>query len=274
MVIARDTDITGGPLRGVVGELVKLPFNNYLTSQTGTSAVAAVDTGSSASGAGNPDGTMRRATLTVGTAGQQYARLRDTVYGRVVGIRFARTSGTSIPFDVIIDGIAYRIDDWRATQYNTVAGAGEFEGMLLIAENLPNIRHTVEVIAVNTPGGAGGSVRLLGWIGEKTYGYGDPTPARAASPLSSPTALPATATTIAGGNSTLYAGALAVGLNFVNTDTAARTITLAFNGTTYRKLVVAAGASEYVQFAAPRSLATWTWMADAAGVVNGWAEIL
>lgn len=194
------------------------------------------------------------------------AVLRDNVYGRVVGVRFLKQQlSTTAPFDMVIDGIAYPVDVVASMRDNQTLTGADIDALVVVAENLLDKLHTVEV---HLAGSAIQARRLevYGWIGESGRGYSSPRPARFGSTLSGGITITTSAAGIAYVN-------LVAGLTFYNSTAATRTVTLAIGGSPYQVVDISVGKSATVTFPNPRQLSSWTWVADAAGV-TGWTECI
>lgn len=271
MPLARDTDLTGGKLRGVVGKLERVRINaaSYSSTGGGQSSSSLGETGST-----NRDGWAQRVILTTVTSTPPAAPgrsvLRDVVYGRVVGVRWlSNNASTLYPFDVVIDGVAYRVDDVAPKRDNSIVAATDNECFKVIADDLPDTAHTVEVI-LTASSTIAKRLEIFGWLAEAGRGYTVPPEQRIGTVLDSPVTLTTTAASVPYTN-------LVQGLSFINTDTVVRTVTLAIGGQTYRTVTVpaAAGGVEgcaQVTFPTPRRLASHTWKADAASVVKAFTE--
>jgi hypothetical protein len=261
MPIARDIDITRGTLRGVTGRLERVPLSGAAT----TSAVAGTSsTAVGSSSSGNKDGSSNRAVLTTTAAIPSMAVVRDNVYGRVVGVRFLKQQlATTAPFDMVIDGVAYPVDVVASMRDNQTLTGADIDALVVVAENLQDKLHTVEV---HLAGSATQARRLevFGWIGESGRGYNSPPPARFGSTLTAGVAITTSATGISYVN-------LVAGMTFYNSTAADRTVTLAIGGNPYQVITVPANKSITINFPTPRQLSSWTWMADAAGV-TAWTE--
>jgi hypothetical protein len=192
------------------------------------------------------------------------AVLRDNVYGRTVGVRFLKQQlSTTTPFDMVIDGIAYPVNVVTAMRDNQVLSGADTDTLVIVAENLQDKMHTVEV---HLTGNASTAYRLevFGWIGESGRGYASPPPARVGSAVAAGVAVPTTAAGIAYVN-------LVAGMTFYNSTAADRTVTLAISGGVYQVITVPTLKSVTINFPTPRQLSSWTWVADATGV-TGWTE--
>lgn len=263
MGLAKDTDLFSGKVRGITGRLERIPLSGAAT-YTNIAGTAGISAGASSSG--NRDGSSARAVLTTTAAIPSMALIRDVVYGRVVGVRFLKQQlATAAPFDVIIDGVAYPVDDVVARRDNLSVTGGDTDSLVIIAEDLEDKLHTVEV---HMPGSATTAYRLevFGWIGESGRGYTSPPPARVGSTLSGGIAI----TTVASGIT--YVNLIA-GFTLYNSTAAERTVTIFISGSPYKAVKVPANASSEINFPTPRQLSGWTWSADAVGV-TGWTECI
>jgi hypothetical protein len=204
--------------------------------------------------------------LTTTAAIPSIAVVRDNVYGRVVGVRFLKQNlTTAAPFDVIIDGIVYPVDKTVAMRDNLAVSGGDHDALVIVAENLEDTLHTVEI---HLAGSATQARRLevYGWIAESGRGYTSPPPQRVGSTPTGGSTLSTTQSGISYVN-------LVAGITFYNSTAADRTVTIQISGTTYQVLTVPSLKSFTLNFPTPRQLGGWTWAADAAGV-TGWTECI
>lgn len=257
MGIAKSSD---RGVKGVTGRLERVGLN--------ASSTSGGSIGLSASGTVNKDGTATVATLqpTASTSGGRVV-LRDILFGRVAGVRFYRdgTVTTMPPFDMIVDGVAYPVDDVTPRRHNQPVTTVDSESLYVVDDDLPDhpAGHSVEVI-VNADATATRRLLVHGWLGESGRGYAARPQARIGS-ASNPTVLTTTATTIQYSN-------IVSGLTFSNSDTVDRLVTIAISGTTYATITVPAGKSATYPFPSPRTLTAHTWKADANSVINAWTE--
>jgi hypothetical protein len=268
--------VRDGSLRGITGPLVKVPLipasngvvANYVASAQGTSCtVTPTMTGSDAVGL-NHDGSGHLLVMFVSSAATlpAYTAVRTQLFGRIVGVRWRRGNSASIfPFDVIVDGVVYRVDDALTRRDNQSVTAVDGECLAIVATNLADTVHTVEIIVSQQA--TDSSLSLFGLIAEAGRGYSATPPIPRSGYTPTPTALTATAASIPWTNPVS-------GLTFNNTDSAQRVITVyGPDGTTvYRTLTLAAGADGQLLFQSPRKLSGWKWKADAVTVVKAFVE--
>ncbi|MBT1191106.1 hypothetical protein [Rhodococcoides kroppenstedtii] len=260
MPLARDVDLTGGGLRGVTGPLQRIPLNapTLYSSGTGASAVYDVSAGSMI----NRDGTSQRAVLNTPASIPSVAAVQDVVYGRVAGVRFSRTS-TAAPFDFVVDGRVYPVDSSSVRRDNVAVSTMDFDSFFVLADGLDDRpeAHTVEAVLTGSAAAAK-AIHIHGWIGEQGRGY-----AHATQPLRSGrdfmTTVPTAVTAVPSYGSP-------VAIRFFNSDTADRIVTLRSGGQIYERKTLPAGTGWTFTLDVPRTLATFTWQADAASVVNAW----
>lgn len=268
MPMARDTDITSGSLRGVTGKLERVRLNAATYSATGT-CMASVSIGDTSSG--NRDGSALRAVLTASTTVPGRAVVRDVVYGRVVGVRFLSNNASNLfPFDVVIDGVAYRVDPVYPQTDNRIVAAVDQECFIVVAEDLPDTRHTVEAHLVAETFAAK-RLEVSGWLGEAGRGYSIPPEVRAGTVTDNPITVPTTLTQIS------YTGQCA-GLSFINSDSTAHVVILARSGgNVYRTVSVPAAAggipgTAQITFPIPHLLSAHQWKVDSGNFVTAFTE--
>lgn len=166
MPLARDTDLTGGRLRGLAGGLTPIPLRGTGYSFNGPSAPSYASDGRDPVGAG-------RSIALAATAGATgIVGFRDRLYGRTVGLRIDRSSVVG-PFDVVIDGRVYRIDSPQSYWQNipTLALSDTY-GIIIVDDDLTLGYHQVDVyVSVNPDGATTNTVRILGWVGDQNSGY-------------------------------------------------------------------------------------------------------
>lgn len=241
------------------GELVRVPFPNTIaTSTVGSSTASHGPTNA------NPDGSQHGYTLTVPAGLTQGASLRGVVYGRVVGIRFQRsTSTTQLPFTLKVDGVIYAVRNSQARRNAALASLTDNEALFIIADDLlDDGPHTVEVsVAADAPGGSSRQVVLFGWLLEAAKGY-SAYPQVGMFP-STPQAVTASAVTITASGFSVRK------LCFFNTSGADRIVTVKNGANTFKTITVPTAAPGYAEhdFGQAVDLSSgWTVQADAAGV--------
>lgn len=262
--IAKDSSLTSGKLRGVVGRLERVRVNaGTYTNVAGSSGAA---TGGSSTF--NRDGSGQRVVMTTTAVLPAMAVYRDMVYGRVVGVRWLRNNAaTLVPFDVVIDGVAYPVDAVTARRDNQTVVATDNECFFIVADDLEDTEHTVEVHLTGDPALAT-RLEVLGFLAESGRGYSIAPEPRVGSAPDAPVSLP---TALAG---IVYPN-LCAGFTFMNTDATDRLVTVIVNANPYLALTVPAGKSvTHILPGGPRRLAGFQWKADVAGVVNAWPEYI
>lgn len=270
MGLAKEETLRDGSLRGVVGPLVKAPFN--------VPVFTAVGAGSSASlgsiQPSNADGRNQQAVLTCGAGAGCYAGVKDVVYGPVVGVRIPRTSaGLRPPFDVEVDGIAYPVDVDANPRFDNIAQTSvvDFESLLVVASGLEDKPHTVKIhVAADVSAApAARTLSVFGWVAAQGRGYHQPPQVRTGGmAASTPTTIPTAVTQVP-------VTGLVAGLSLYNGDAASRTVTITGpDGVTpWRKLVMAAGDTVAVPIASPRTMTGYKWSVDSGTSVKGWVEV-
>ncbi|WP_342088000.1 hypothetical protein [Dyadobacter sp. OTU695] len=156
----------------VTGDLVKIPMASldYSTVLSGTGA-AITDLYNIFT---NGDGTGQIVNMSTVAGLTNGCALRTTIFGRVVGIRYRRNSQTP-PFSVWIDGVPRDIPTISlAPRFTNVAGPADREGLFIIADDLPDTAHSVEVILFPDATVAK-TLILYGFLGEARAGYAPAT---------------------------------------------------------------------------------------------------
>lgn len=261
MTIAKDSTLISGALRGLTGPLVKVPFQAGVNSAAAGSSTASIGTGPD-----NPDGSSMAATLTVAAGNNQSAYVRDTVYGRTIGVRVHRNvSAGLLPATLIVDGVAYPIKDTRAARDGVSSTLiTDREALIVPATGLNDGPHSVEFGVASDPL-VSRTLRLFGWLAEASAGYSKYVDAGY---MSGATAI---TTTFASFATATGAGPVRK-IMFVNTTAATRTVTFktASAGATIRTLSLAAAgtAGDYAEhdFGVPVIITGYGAISDAAGV--------
>ena len=261
-------------LRKGIGPIVKVPFTVPTFTAVGSGSSASLGTTQPS----NPDGRNQQAVLTAGAGAGCYAGVKDVVYGPLVGLRIPRTGGSlRAPFDIEIDGQVYPIDQDANPRYDNIAAlVVDYESLIVVADGLEDKPHTVKVhvSADISAAPVARQLSIFGWLGAQGRGYHQPPPMRVGGfSATAATTIPTTAATIG-------VPGLCVGLKLVNTDAAARVVTLTGpNGTdVFDKVYLAAAGTEgdvkRIPFdSAPRTLAGCKWSVDSSTAVKGWVEI-
>lgn len=165
MPLARDVDLKDGQLRGIAGGLMPVRMRGVPFAFNGTAAPSYGTDGK------DPEGSGRSIAISQPQAATGIAGYRDRIYGRVVGVRIDRV--TTAPFDVVIDGVVYRIDNPQSLWHNVSSQfTTDIYGILIIDDNLSLDYHTVELYAsINPDATSTNTVRLFGWIADENSGY-------------------------------------------------------------------------------------------------------
>lgn len=264
LAIANAIASVGIPTRLAQGELVRISMETgaYNATVSGTSTVTTP--------MGQPenlDGTGRailmRATPGIPTG----CSIRQTIYGRVVGVRWRRDANTP-NFSVVVDGVSYPIRNasyrWNATGLNLTDG----ESYTIVAENLPDGPHSVEVILTSEAGIPDNSLFFYGFLAERRAGYTERL--RTQDCLSTGTLTTTAAGITRGSSPKQYRGLRKV--LYTNTSGSPATVTVRFSANTIWQSTIAAGASDAFDpgdvTAFDGSTATLNHLASAASAIN------
>jgi len=275
MPLARDTDVRFGKHddgdEGVIltkikqGDLVRIPVSSvgsYGTSGSGVSSAYSLGVAPA-----NPDGSGNSAGLTVPNGQLTAIAWYETiVWGRRVGVRFLRNSNaTQAPFAVIVDGTPYRVQPVSPkTMLGTASTNPDYEGMVMVADDLGPGPHTVRVSLYGDPNGTGTrTINLYGLLADKSHAYTQPAQLGYFPSSGIGVTIPTAATAIP------FSGRVNM-IHFYNAGAGVHTVTLKRGSAVYAVISLAAGASQDVTFPAPISLVNWTWNVDAGTDVNGW----
>ena len=166
-----DNGLESGAIRNhlVSGNVVLMPFKPngdfYVTG-----SVSSVLTTSLANATGT--GTVLAITQAAGAStGQVDMRIK----GRKFGLLIQKASVNSAPIGCLIDGVAYEIDTtWNANQRTGINNAGLSENAYqytMIADDLDDGDHFVELVFPYNSSGATRSYRLHGYIVDAAAGY-------------------------------------------------------------------------------------------------------
>lgn len=260
------------PTSLIQGELVKVTLadNQYYSYSVGTSSVSSAQSDNN----DNRDSTNRRIGLTVPPGTTQGASIQTIIYGRVVGVRWRRNTLQPPAFSVVIDGIAYSVPLVTNT-YNGLPFANisvtDFDCYHIVAANLPDGAHSVEVILAADPANVATWVlQLYGFVAERRAGYTERP--RAQTVIASGT-VPASSTAISNSTSSAIIPALRA-IEYTNTGGSAATVTVTYNGATFWVGTMAAagsaGASATCDLLAPTAFngLTTTFAHSTAGTVS------
>lgn len=237
------------------GDLVRVPFPNTIAT-----AVVGTSTASHGSSASNPDGSQHGYTLTCPAGLTQGAILRCTAYGRIIGVRFQRSSSTTPPFTVKVNGVIYAVRNTRGRRNAQAASISDNEALFIVAEDLlSDGPHTIE-ISLASEAGTSRSVVMYGLLLEASKGYA--VYPQVASYAASPQAVTASAVAITA------SGFAVRKLSFFNTTGADRTVTLKNGANSVRVITVPTAAPSYAEhdFGQPVDVTGWTVQADTTGV--------
>ena len=166
-----DNGLESGAIRNhlVSGNVVLMPFKPngdfYVTG-----SVSSVLTTSLANATGT--GTVLAITQAAGAStGQVDMRIK----GRKFGLLIQKASVNSAPIGCLIDGVAYEIDTtWNANQRTGINNAGLSENAYqytMIADDLDDGDHFVELVFPYNSSGSTRSYRLHGYIVDAAAGY-------------------------------------------------------------------------------------------------------
>lgn len=261
-----DDGTSEGAIRAklVTGELVKIPL-------------AAIDYSTVMSGAGasiqdlfniytNGDGTGQIVNMsTIAGLGTNGCALRVTIFGRVVGVRYRRNTQTP-SFSVLIDGVPYDVAAYNTSpRFMNSAGPADREGLFVIADDLADTAHSVEIV-LYPDASVAKTLILYGFVGEKRAGY-----------------IPAVRLDVPYVQGVLTNAAVAVpgsvnvrgikSIIYYNTDTNPHRVTVRYNSTAAWSKMIAAGESEIFKISEigaslSGNSSTWSHLADANTFVN------
>ena len=218
----------------------------------------------------NSDGSSASIVLTTASYSSSVSSLtgsggyvEKTIYGKVVGVRFHRTS--TPPFCVDVDGVPYLVRQPLA--FNGVyygASSADDEAFFIVADDLPDGPHTVRVILTNDPAASAGySLTFYGFLAERRAGYVDRT---RMNDVSATGTLTTSAVAVPRTNEIYVRGIL-----YANTSASTVTVTVQSSGATIWQAALAAagsaGCSATFDVLAPTALAV-SHLASAASAVN------
>ena len=274
-----DNGLESGAIRNhlVSGNVVLMPFKPngdfYVTG-----SVSSVLTTSLANATGT--GTVLAITQAAGAStGQVDMRIK----GRKFGLLIQKASVNSAPIGCLIDGVAYEIDTtWNANQRTGINNAGLSENAYqytMIADDLDDGDHFVELVFPYNSSGATRSYRLHGYIVDAAAGY---VPLERGCIFAAPQAIPAISsgswpTSVAGAAASKgqIAGAAIYGhdgYNIVN-DTAGAIsfrVMMTSAATANTVLLKTLAAGETYEWLFPKTMyrmdASLFWVASAAGL--------
>ncbi len=249
------------------GELVKVGISS---ANTYSANVGGSNTWNLAGAYQNSDGSSASVVITTASYASSVSALsgsggyiQKTIYGKVVGVRFHRTS--TPPFCVDIDGVASLVRQPLA--FNGVYYGGssaDDEAFFIVADDLPDGPHTVRVILTNEPASSAGySLTFYGFLAERRAGYADRTKMN---DVSATGTLATSAVAVPRANEAYIRGVL-----YTNTSASAVTVTVQYSGTTIWQAVLAAagsaGCSATFDVLAPTALGV-SHLASTASAVN------
>lgn len=127
------------------GELVKIPINSFIQG-TETQILGSVTTSNISFNNGDGSGSGLNFNIATAGLGSNYALMTTIVYGKIIGIRFRRFVNTP-SFSVVIDGVPYDCPTYRQKPYssNTVNISSDRENTWIVADDLPDGQHTVQI---------------------------------------------------------------------------------------------------------------------------------
>ncbi|QDH92822.1 hypothetical protein KNU62_gp37 [Gordonia phage Bakery] len=262
MALAKGSDLTSGELRGLAAGLVPVRLTGALTNYNG-------GTGGSAVVPENPDGSGEAAGLTCNAGTQAASIYRDRVAGRVIGVRVRRDQNTP-PFDIVVDGEVFPIDNPRLLINNRSSPGSDLFSPIVVPRVFDDGYHNVEIHLVSHPDGVTArTIRLFGWSAEASAGYNQEN--QRLSLL-----YPSNTTLGTSTSSVPFTGTVGR-LCFQNTDTAAHDVTLTRLDGTTPWVTIRIPAGEDAQFPdggfrPPLKPTGVNWRCDTAGVVRAWAE--
>lgn len=247
-----DGQITGvhddGTPEGIIrarisqGELIKVPANSldYVRNFGGTAFLQA-----GFNMAYNADGSF--SSINFGTnpgLNSDVAILSVVTYGKMVGVRYRRTL-TTPPFSVIVDGVPYDCPAYQQLYYtdNNSSGAVEREALWIVAENLPDIAHTVKVV-LTASATLSYNLVLYGMLLERRAGYTERP--RLDSVLSQGVLTNANVA-VSYNDSVGYTNKGVKRLVYFNSDVAARLVTVSWNGAVIWQKSIPAGSTDYFE---------------------------
>jgi hypothetical protein len=248
------------------GDLVRVPIPSTALLTTVGSA-----TNVRAANGLNPDGSAYGVSMTVPSGINQGAIIKTYFYGRVFGVRFQRTSGsTDRPFSVKVDGVVYAVRNTLARRNAQYLALTDYESLFIIADDLlTDGPHTVEISLMSEPS-ASRSLIIYGFLCERSKGY--ETYPQIATYVASPQAVTTSAVAITA------SGFPVRQLRFYNTSSATRTVTIKNGSNTVCILQLAAATtaasplgqaspdSALVDLGMPSDASLFTVQADATGV--------
>lgn len=250
------------------GRLVKVPIStSVVTATDGSKGTVTFNKNNNL----NADGSQQNLSMTVNAGYDGYAYAEQTVWGRVVGVRWRRLgSSGSEPFAVQIDGAIYKVPRTKNTTLNGTSGQSDYEALWVVADDLIDGPHHVRIIVTGDAALSGAvtrSVLFFGFIAEGDKGYNQPTPR---SVITSATALSTSSTSVS------PTGTLRK-LRFYNTGASTRIVTVRQSGVTFWQAVLTAagtaGATAELDFGGqfvPNSLSV---IQDAGTDVNMFQQI-
>lgn len=247
----------------VTGELVKIPLSviDYSTVISGSATVSDLFNIYT-----NGDGTGQIVNMsTVAGLGTNGCALRTVIFGRVVGVRYRRN--TSAPaFSVLIDGVPYDIPAYNtAPRFMNSAGPADREGLFVIADDLADTAHSVEIV-LYPDALVAKTLIVYGFVGEKRAGY-----------------LPAARLDVPYTQGVLTSASVAVpgsvnvrgikSIIYYNTDTNPHRVTVRYNSTAAWSKMIPAGESEIFKISEvgaslSGNSSTWSHLADASALIN------
>lgn len=220
------------------GELVKLAFrSDQVAFYTAGSSTAAFTIQGQFY---NNDDANEIVALNVPAGTGQGASIQFVAYGKVIGIRYQRTTSTP-PFSIAIDGIAYSVPNtsykWNGRP-SIVSSTVDGDSNTIIVQGLPDGAHSVEIIlASDLAGGSSRTLNFYGFMAERRVGYRE---RHGYQNVTQQGTLTGSAVAVANNNN---ATALRK-IIYVNTDTGAATsVVVNNNGTLMATIPLAAGGS-------------------------------
>lgn len=282
MAMAKDSSVLRGKLDdgygrpGVVltksaqGKLIKLPFSSSVA--TGTDGTAGTVTINPTVGQ-NPDGSNKVIQLSVTAGVNGFAYVEQTIWGRVVGIRWRRNVLTALaPFAVIVDGVVHKVGRVKNQSNFGDSAQVDYEAQRIVVEDLPPGPHTARVLLSSDAAASGAVTRTIsffGWITEADKGYEPPRQSGISSGATVPTASTAVATTLT------LTNALVRKLHFYNTNaTTAHTVTVLISSSVFKVIAIPAQTHAEVDLGSPPMNTTnLNWKVDAGTDVTGFAQV-
>lgn len=262
--VAPDTSEAGHIRAKIIsGELVRVPFKAGAVYAANAGATATLNTGNMV---WNDDKSMSAYNLSVpiSSAGDTVSvEIWREFWGTKLGLYWRRSLATVRNIDVLVDGVVYPVETYP-TLLAAEGSPGNVTatGMALVADDLPDGRHTA-VVVITASVSVVRALLLFGFLLERRAGYNDPTPVMNFATF---VAVPNGAqTAISLGNSPDQLRWMRKVL-YYNPTGGTITITLQNAGQTFKKIdLLADGGGEYDFGGATAQTGTITHIASASG---------